>query len=63
MQRLENMAKIVKFVYVMIILLSLFLVATNSKRNIPCVYDGDCPIKLCRYPLKAKCLGGICHCR
>ncbi|CAJ2669732.1 unnamed protein product [Trifolium pratense] len=65
------MNKIEKFVYNIIILLSLFLVSTSSqdircvlpkRKNIHCLRKGDCPYNFCPYPTNTKCINGFCHC-
>ncbi|CAL5212070.1 unnamed protein product [Lathyrus oleraceus] len=63
MQKGENMGKVVKFLYVIIIFLSLILVAVNVE-DIDCSKKFDCPNDMCLYPLRAKCyfsgkLGGF----
>ncbi|CAJ2669731.1 unnamed protein product [Trifolium pratense] len=60
MQRLENMFKIIEFICVMIILLSLFLVATSIKLGHECVYAKDCIELRCPYPSKPRCLKNKC---
>ncbi|RHN42106.1 putative Late nodulin [Medicago truncatula] len=59
------MVELVKFVYVMITLLSIVVVAKNSqgnKENI-CFKDADCPQDICSYPFKPKCnIYGYCSC-
>ncbi|AES88886.1 Nodule Cysteine-Rich (NCR) secreted peptide [Medicago truncatula] len=45
----ESMIKDVKFVYVMIIFLSLFLVAMS-------IDDSHCPHDICPFHLKPKCI-------
>ncbi|CAJ2669740.1 unnamed protein product [Trifolium pratense] len=57
------MAKIVKFTVFMIILLSLFFVATNLDVGGICVRDKDCPNRLCPYPHHMRCRKSICICR
>ncbi|CAJ2669745.1 unnamed protein product [Trifolium pratense] len=66
MQRVKNMNKIFKFVYVMLILHSLFLVSTQQPFIvlIPCKTDRDCPtspknLKMSR-PKKLRCRDGLC---
>ncbi|CAL5202625.1 unnamed protein product [Lathyrus oleraceus] len=59
------MAKIVKFVYVIINILSLFLAATNVESWYPsrrCFRDYECHKNRCREPKIAKCVGGWCNC-
>ncbi|RHN77866.1 putative Late nodulin [Medicago truncatula] len=59
-----NMAEIVKYIYVIIIFLSLFLVATNIEAFFRCKNDFDCVHKRCRGPMRAKCISkAICKCR
>ncbi|AET03917.2 Nodule Cysteine-Rich (NCR) secreted peptide [Medicago truncatula] len=71
------MVELVKFVYVMITLLSIvvvaknsqvtffyfyFLITTGNKENI-CFKDADCPQDICSYPFKPKCnIYGYCSC-
>ncbi|AES69733.1 putative Late nodulin [Medicago truncatula] len=55
------MPKIVKFIYVMIIIISLFLVATNDEED--CFVDADCVnLILCDFDEKPKCIINICQC-
>nr|ABS31392.1 nodule-specific cysteine-rich peptide 93 [Medicago truncatula] len=65
MKRVVNMAKIVKYVYVIIIFLSLFLVATKIEGYYyKCFKDSDCVKLLCRIPLRPKCMyRHICKCK
>ncbi|RHN45516.1 putative Late nodulin [Medicago truncatula] len=66
------MAEIVKFVYVMIIFLSLFLVSIHINALNECTQDYDCPIEMCPFPFQPKCImlknlsifsnSGICSC-
>ncbi|CAJ2639512.1 unnamed protein product [Trifolium pratense] len=60
------MAKIIKFVCVMIIIFSLFLAATNAERGqfIYCKDDSECQNRECLLPwTQRKCLRfGICVC-
>ncbi|CAJ2658887.1 unnamed protein product [Trifolium pratense] len=54
MQRVENMDKFFKFVYVMIFLFSQFLVSAIYFHSFkPCVRDRDCPA--CPFNLKKRC--------
>ncbi|CAJ2669738.1 unnamed protein product [Trifolium pratense] len=65
MQKMENMVKIVKFIFFMIIILSPFVVATNLDVILPCVEDDDCPYdaQLCPPPGQIMCIKSICSCR
>ncbi|AES69449.1 putative Late nodulin [Medicago truncatula] len=63
------MAKIVNFVYSMIIFVSLFLVATKGgskpflTRPYPCNTGSDCPQNMCPPGYKPGCEDGYCnHC-
>ncbi|KEH34572.1 Nodule Cysteine-Rich (NCR) secreted peptide [Medicago truncatula] len=65
------MVEIVKFVYVIIIFISLFLGA-NVEGRIKCKEDSGCQNELCEFPLIPVCLkpyflflstkDGFCHC-
>ncbi|AES69729.1 putative Late nodulin [Medicago truncatula] len=55
------MAKIFKFVYVMIIIISLLLVAMNAQGY--CLVDADCVTLVCNFDEKRKCLRSTCVCR
>ncbi|KEH41254.1 Nodule Cysteine-Rich (NCR) secreted peptide [Medicago truncatula] len=60
------MVEIVKYVYVIIIFLSLFLVATNIEGKFQkCCKDSDClDLLYCRTPLKPKCIHErMCKCK
>nr|ABD28310.1 Late nodulin [Medicago truncatula]ABS31394.1 nodule-specific cysteine-rich peptide 96 [Medicago truncatula]AFK47261.1 unknown [Medicago truncatula] len=52
------MARTLKFVYAVILFLSLFLVAKGDDVKIKCVVAANCPDLM--YPLVYKCLNGIC---
>ncbi|CAL5202629.1 unnamed protein product [Lathyrus oleraceus] len=59
------MAKIIKFIYLIIIILSLSFAATNveslhSHRN--CFRDSDCIKENCRRPTLIKCVSRLCKC-
>ncbi|AES78786.1 putative Late nodulin [Medicago truncatula] len=66
------MVKILKFIYVMIIFLSLFLVATNVNAINKCSQDSHCPKDMCKKPSKPRCVvspklplsskSGVCTC-
>ncbi|XP_050898621.1 uncharacterized protein LOC127105476 [Lathyrus oleraceus] len=59
----ENMIKVVKFVYTMIVFLFLVLAATNVEGWNPCEQDSDCPKDMCRRPKKALCVNNsVCIC-
>ncbi|AES69731.1 putative Late nodulin [Medicago truncatula] len=55
------MAKIIKFVYVMIIIISFFLVATNAKDD--CLVDADCVTLVCEFDERPQCVINTCRCR
>ncbi|AES98519.1 Nodule Cysteine-Rich (NCR) secreted peptide [Medicago truncatula] len=55
------MAKIIKFVYVLAIFFSLFLVAKNVN-GWTCVEDSDCPANICQPPMQRMCFYGECAC-
>ncbi|KEH41479.1 putative Late nodulin [Medicago truncatula] len=60
------MAEIVKYVYVIIIFLSLFLVAMNIEGKFHrCFKDSEClNLLYCRTPLKPKCMyRTFCKCK
>lgn len=52
------MAPILKFVYTLIMFLSLFFVVTNGAR-ISCLIDDDCPIP--DLPVVMKCIDNLCR--
>ncbi|KEH32818.1 putative Late nodulin [Medicago truncatula] len=58
------MAKIVYFVYSMIIFLSLFLVTTKAAERIyRCLDHSHCPTFMCSPGLKPKCMNPkVCKC-
>ncbi|AES69728.1 Nodule Cysteine-Rich (NCR) secreted peptide [Medicago truncatula] len=56
------MTKIVKFIYVMIIILSLFQLSKNAKEEVNCLDDADCLEVLCVFGSKAECVVNICIC-
>nr|QQO74652.1 nodule-specific cysteine-rich peptide G36 [Pisum sativum] len=56
-----NMIGIVKFVYVMIIFLSFFLVGKNV-HGLTCLEDIDCPGSMCAFTFYPICVYGICDC-
>ncbi|KEH23028.1 Nodule Cysteine-Rich (NCR) secreted peptide [Medicago truncatula] len=51
------MTQILKFIYTLIIFLSLFLVETNSAPK-PCVTVKDCPKTV--FPIGYKCIKNLC---
>ncbi|KEH23029.1 Nodule Cysteine-Rich (NCR) secreted peptide [Medicago truncatula] len=51
------MAQILKFVYALILFLSLFFILINGDR-IPCATDADCPPKI--LPIIHKCINNFC---
>lgn len=55
MQRGKNMTQIVKFVYVIIIFLSLFHAARNDDYHLKCTTDYDCREGFCPEGLAPKC--------
>ncbi|CAJ2669410.1 unnamed protein product [Trifolium pratense] len=66
-QKRKNMAEILKFVYAMILFLSLFIDAAKYIYRKPsffsrlheCEQDGDCP-EIVSYPLVLRCIGYNC---
>nr|QQO74704.1 nodule-specific cysteine-rich peptide L36 [Lens culinaris] len=62
------MAQILKFVYVLMIFLSLLIIVTSSKRNepvgsfIPCATKLDCPEDMCFPPRRRRCAFNYCEC-
>ncbi|AES97700.1 putative Late nodulin [Medicago truncatula] len=56
------MPKIMEFVYVMIIFLSIFVVITNVNAHIECKNDFDCPKNMCLAPRVAWCVNNKCEC-
>lgn len=69
----KNMLKIIKFVNVRIIFLSLFLFAMNVEGQFPgqfqrnwakpCSLHSDCSNDMCKPPFKPACLDYMCMCR
>ncbi|CAL5189562.1 unnamed protein product [Lathyrus oleraceus] len=55
------MAEIVKFIYVLIIFISLTFVAKNIN-GFTCDEDSDCPQDKCPPRFEAKCFLNICLC-
>lgn len=64
MQKGRNMTKLVKFVYVVIMLVTLFLGATEVDSGVPCNVDADCPQTICnRFSnFNPRCNLGYCIC-
>ncbi|RHN73981.1 putative Late nodulin [Medicago truncatula] len=58
----RNMADIVKFIYVIIIFLSIFFFATNLEAGPICLEDFDCPKSMCWPSFKPRCSNGWCVC-
>ncbi|AES68602.1 putative Late nodulin [Medicago truncatula] len=56
------MAKIVNFVYSMIVFLFLFLVATKAARGYLCVTDSHCPPHMCPPGMEPRCVRRMCKC-
>lgn len=56
------MAEIVKFIYVMIIFLYLFLVSTNIEARQGCKIDYDCIKVVCKDGHAARCIMRRCEC-
>ncbi|CAL5202196.1 unnamed protein product [Lathyrus oleraceus] len=67
------MSQIVKFIYPLIVVLSLYFVVTNAikgdrggRRRIfypfPCKYNWDCYNKACHVPLRPRCISSNCEC-
>ncbi|CAL5202627.1 unnamed protein product [Lathyrus oleraceus] len=59
------MAKIIKFIYLIITILSLSFAATNVESlhsNRHCFRDSDCIKDNCRRPTISKCLNRLCKC-
>ncbi|KAI5425352.1 hypothetical protein KIW84_031233, partial [Lathyrus oleraceus] len=63
MQKVEKMTKIIKFVYILIISLSLVVAMNINARGIPCYNkDVDCPENMCMYAHRPTCYLGFCKC-
>ncbi|KEH34414.1 Nodule Cysteine-Rich (NCR) secreted peptide [Medicago truncatula] len=61
---MRSMDKTIKFTYVMIIFVYLFLIATNVEayKN-RCFRDSDCPKEMCNHPKIPKCVNNAyCKC-
>ncbi|RHN73887.1 putative Late nodulin [Medicago truncatula] len=56
------MEDIVKFVYVIIIFLSIFIIATNMEAKTICIGDSDCRNERCMPGIKPVCSEGWCDC-
>ncbi|AES69035.1 putative Late nodulin [Medicago truncatula] len=60
------MTEILKFVCIMIIFLSSFIVSQNIDGNTggnrKCFRDSDCPKFMCPSYLAVKCIGRLCRC-
>ncbi|KEH16264.1 putative Late nodulin [Medicago truncatula] len=56
------MVEIVKFIYVMIIFFSLFLVVTKVDAVYWCFDNSDCPQHLCHELIIPRCKIGVCVC-
>ncbi|AES66172.1 putative Late nodulin [Medicago truncatula] len=59
MQKKKNMAQMHLFVYIFIIILSLFIAVTNAL--IFCFEDINCPFDKC-FPQLPKCINSFCEC-
>ncbi|RHN71349.1 putative Late nodulin [Medicago truncatula] len=62
---LKNMAQILKFIYVLIISISLFSVTSAGRRPFNpfnCQTIIDCKYKACHRPLTRKCIDEKCVC-
>ncbi|KEH34575.1 Nodule Cysteine-Rich (NCR) secreted peptide [Medicago truncatula] len=57
------MVKIVKFVYVIIIFISLFFIAKNVEGRVKCIKDYGCQNKSCQFPLKPYIRTGRVTCK
>ncbi|CAL5202171.1 unnamed protein product [Lathyrus oleraceus] len=58
----RNMALTVKFVYVIVLFISISFVAPNIGVPIKCSGDHDCPKNWCPLSMKHKCKSGYCKC-
>ncbi|AES69727.1 putative Late nodulin [Medicago truncatula] len=56
------MIKVVKFIYVMIIILSLFQLSINAREKVNCLDDADCLEVSCLNGSNAECVGNSCVC-
>ncbi|AES97861.1 Nodule Cysteine-Rich (NCR) secreted peptide [Medicago truncatula] len=58
------MTSFLKFVYIMVLFLSLFLIATDVKAFLKCDSDLDCPPKMCYSHLSfvPLCVDNHCDC-
>ncbi|RHN60247.1 putative Late nodulin [Medicago truncatula] len=60
MQRVKNMAETLKFVHVLVLLISIFFVIiVSSFIFLPCITDKDCP-SLEKNKGKGRCRKGYC---
>ncbi|KEH37891.1 Nodule Cysteine-Rich (NCR) secreted peptide [Medicago truncatula] len=56
------MTNSIKFVYVMMYFLSIFLISTYFETKLNCIDDSDCPYDMCDPGLLPRCLNGWCDC-
>ncbi|KEH21594.1 Nodule Cysteine-Rich (NCR) secreted peptide [Medicago truncatula] len=56
------MTKLLKFIYAMIIFLSLFIVVIKANAYRECNSDGDCPNYNCRVKEVGMCYFTKCYC-
>ncbi|RHN58801.1 putative Late nodulin [Medicago truncatula] len=57
------MVKIIKYVNLLILFISIFLVVTDVSAQKRCKEDFDCRIRSCAYPLIPVCIDPFCRCR
>ncbi|KEH28028.1 putative Late nodulin [Medicago truncatula] len=61
------MAQIQKFVYTLIMFLSLFVMVTNGMVSTNayihrCIHQDDCPKYMCEISVLPECINGFCTC-
>ncbi|RHN38384.1 putative Late nodulin [Medicago truncatula] len=64
--QMKKMATILKFVYLIILLIYPLLVVTEESHYMKfsiCKDDTDCPTLFCVLPNVPKCIGSKCHCK
>ncbi|CAL5201172.1 unnamed protein product [Lathyrus oleraceus] len=61
MQRYKNMAKVLKFIYTMILFLSIFLLSKEVRAMIKCETDKDCPDISNMEVMIFKCINNLCE--
>ncbi|AES86866.1 putative Late nodulin [Medicago truncatula] len=57
------MVKIIKYVNLLILFISIFLVVTDVSAHKRCRVDFDCRMRMCVYPTVSVCIDRLCRCR